>query len=64
MEQGVGHNGLKLGIFPFKNTADYNSLYQNSLKIRTANGIFWISLGIFRDFNLKNLFVLFFKIES
>ena len=36
MEQGVGHNGLKLGIFrrrsliaTLKNKADYNSLYQN-----------------------------------
>ena len=40
-----------------------------SLKIRTANSIFWISLGIFRDYGLKicfagiNLFC-FFKIES
>ena len=40
-----------------------------SLKIRTANSIFWISLGIFRDYSLKNIFLgnktfLCFKIES
>ena len=28
-----------------------------SLKIRTANAIFWISLGIFRDYGLKNIFL-------
>ena len=27
-----------------------------SLKIRTANAIFWISLGIFRDYGQKNFF--------
>ena len=27
-----------------------------SLKIRTANTIFWISLGIFRDYGLKKIF--------
>ena len=31
-----------------------------SLKIRTANAIFWISLGIFRDYGLKNVFLGFF----
>ena len=37
-----------------------------SLKIRTANTIFWISLGIYRDHGLKkrNKTFLFFKIES
>ena len=40
-----------------------------SLKIRVANGIFWISLGMLRDYGLKNIFFrnktfLFFKIES
>ena len=40
-----------------------------SLKIRTANAIFWTSLGIFRDYGLNNIFLgiklfLFFKIES
>ena len=40
-----------------------------SLKIRTASAIFWIYLGIFRDYGLKNIFFrnktfLFFKIES
>ena len=40
-----------------------------SLKIRTANAICWIYLGIFRDYGLKNIFFrnktfLFFKIES
>ena len=33
-----------------------------SLKIRTANSIFWISLGIFRDYSLKTF--LFIKIEN
>ena len=27
-----------------------------SLKIGTANAIFWIYLGIFRDYDLKNIF--------
>ena len=38
-----------------------------SLKIRNANTIFWIYLGIFRDNSLKNNFFrnkTFFKIES
>ena len=40
-----------------------------SLKIRTANAIFWISLGIFRDYGLKNIFFrnknfLFLKIKK
>ena len=40
-----------------------------SLKIRTANAIFWISFGIFRDYGQKNILFrnktfLFFKIES
>ena len=40
-----------------------------SLKIRTANAIFWISLCKFRDYGQKKLFFrnetfLFFKIES
>ena len=40
-----------------------------SLKIRTANAIFWICPGIFRDYGLKKFFFrnktfLFFKIES
>ena len=30
-----------------------------SLKIRTANGIFWISLGIFRYYGLKNILFCF-----
>ena len=34
-----------------------------SLKIRTANDIFWISLGIFRDYGLKNIFGHLFEIE-
>ena len=39
-----------------------------SLKIRTANAIFWIYLGIFGDYGLKNIFLgiklfLFLKIE-
>ena len=40
------------------------------LKIRTANAIFWISLGIFRDYGQKKNFFFriktfwFFKIES
>jgi hypothetical protein len=28
-----------------------------SLKIRTASSIFWIYLGIFRDYGLKNIFL-------
>ena len=28
-----------------------------SLKIRTASAIFWIYLGIFRDYGLKNIFL-------
>ena len=28
-----------------------------SLKIRAANAIFWISLGIFRGYDQKNIFV-------
>jgi hypothetical protein len=28
-----------------------------SLKIRTASAIFWIYLGTFRDFGLKNIFL-------
>ena len=40
-----------------------------SLKIRTANAIFWISLGMFRDYGPKNISFgnktfLFLKIES
>ena len=40
-----------------------------SLKIRTASAFFWIYLGIFRDYGLKNIFFrnktfLFLKIES
>ena len=40
-----------------------------SLKISTASAIFWIYLGIFKDYNLKNISFskktfLFFKIES
>ena len=39
-----------------------------SLKIRTANAIFWISLGVFRDYSQKFFFrnktFLLFKIES
>jgi hypothetical protein len=39
-----------------------------SLKIKTASAIFWIYLGILRDYGLKNIFFrnktfLFFKIE-
>ena len=40
-----------------------------SLKIRTARAIFWIYLGISRDYGLRNVYFrnktfLFFKIES
>ena len=40
-----------------------------SLKIRTANAIFWISLDVFRDYGLENILFrnntfLFFKIEN
>ena len=39
-----------------------------SMKIMTSDAIFWISLGIFRDYSLKifcrNKTFLFFKIES
>ena len=35
-----------------------------SLKIRTANTIFLISIGIFRDYGLKKKTFLFFKIEN
>ena len=33
------------------------SIPKPSLKIRTASAIFWIYLGIFRDYNLKNIFL-------
>ena len=44
-------------------------LAKPSLKIRTTNAIFWISLGIFRDYGLTSIFFrnitfLFFNIES
>ena len=42
---------------------------KKSLKIRTANAIFWNYLGLFRDYGLEHIFFrnktfLFFKIES
>ena len=42
---------------------------KTSLKSRIESAIFWIYLGIFRDYGLKNIFFrnktfLFFKIES
>ena len=53
----------------FKNGETHLGGPKPSLKIRTASAIFWIYLGIFRDYRLKNIFFrnktfLFFKIES
>ena len=48
----------------FSEKPNFTWLYSKpSLKIRTASAIFWIYLGIFRDYALKNIF-LFYKIEN
>ena len=52
-----------------KLTATLYYIPKPSLKIRTASAIFWIYLGIFRDYGLKDIIFrnktfLFFKIES
>ena len=44
-------------------------LAKPSMRVRTAGAIFWIYLGIFRDYGLRNIFFrnktfLFFKIEK
>ena len=54
-------------IYPFPKRGKSNP--NHSLKIRTASAIFWIYLGIFRDYSLNNIFFrnkffLFFKIEN
>ena len=55
--------------FPLAYYPPCRSIPKPSRKIRAASTIFWIYLGIFRDYNLKNIhFVnktfLFFKIKS
>ena len=59
----------KFEVFKVFQTMNSMSEPKPSLKIRTANAIFWISLGIFRDYGQKIFLFrdktfLYFKIES